>query len=84
MAAFRIEDLQQVWDWTGIQQYTINRRPIVYVNQKGGVHSTGSPNGDAKCETCQYKILAPSNFCSVECKVSEICLLSFPFSQVWL
>ncbi|KAI3437413.1 uncharacterized protein J3R85_005395, partial [Psidium guajava] len=72
VAAFRIEDLQQVWDLTGIQQYTINRRPIVYVNQKGGVHCSGSPNGDAKCETCQYKILAPSNFCSVECKVKAV------------
>ncbi|KAI6700135.1 hypothetical protein NL676_014459 [Syzygium grande] len=72
VAAFRKEDLEQVWDASGIQQYTINRRPIVYVNQKGGVHRSGSPIGDVKCETCQYKILAPSNFCSVECKVKAV------------
>ncbi|KAL3722240.1 hypothetical protein ACJRO7_034589 [Eucalyptus globulus] len=72
VAAFRIEDLKQVWCWSGIQRYTINRRAIVYVNQKGGAHRTGSSNGDAKCGTCQYKILAPNNFCSVECKVKAV------------
>ncbi|EOA26165.1 hypothetical protein CARUB_v10019603mg [Capsella rubella] len=58
-------------DLSGIQTYTINGFPIVYINQRRGNDNHRFRNNVShRCQVCEWELDASSSalFCSIECK----------------
>ncbi|KAL3643824.1 hypothetical protein CASFOL_011756 [Castilleja foliolosa] len=71
--AIKLSDIQQFWDASQIQIYSINSKPILHLMPNLNAHGESSTIAISRCHTCHRKLMdSIFCFCSIACKVNSI------------